>query len=246
MLLLPLHRWVWKNPHRRARKLLVFAETEADGGRDLARAAEVTTDPLLRRLYLRHSVDERRHAEMFRHHGETMLKALSVRRGGLDTNWFAPGERGLDDLVVERDNDPALLAFLHLSERAAAARFTIYRALLAGDPETQAVFTDVLRDEVFHMTYSKKQLERVSPRRHGLKLWAARLHRIWKAYLRVATAVAGVMGTLILSVQYFVVLPCFALVAKRAERRRLSGDSIRDAPGWTARTDRRRTLRTQY
>jgi hypothetical protein len=183
---------------------------------------------------------------MFRHRGETMLKALSVRRDGLDANWFAPGERGLDDLVVEADNDPALLAFLHLSERAAATRFAIYREVLAGDPETQAVFTGVLRDEVFHMSYTKKQLERVSPRRHGLKLWAARLHRIWKAYLRVATAVAGVMGTLILFVQYFVVLPCFALAAKRAERRRLTGDSLRDAPGWTARTDRPRTLRTQY
>jgi hypothetical protein len=48
MLLLPLHRWVWRDPHRCARKLLAFEETEADGGRDLARAAELTKDPLLR------------------------------------------------------------------------------------------------------------------------------------------------------------------------------------------------------
>ncbi len=45
------------------------------------------------------------------------------------------------------------------------------------------------------MSYSRRQLERVSPHRHGLKLWAARLHRIWKAYLRAAARVAGVMGT---------------------------------------------------
>ncbi len=62
----PIHRWVWRDVDRRARKLLRFAETEADGGRDLARAAELTDDPLLRRLFLRHALDEHRHAELFR------------------------------------------------------------------------------------------------------------------------------------------------------------------------------------
>lgn len=45
-----LHRYVWRDPARRARKLLDFAQTEADGGRDLVRAAELTPDPVLRRL----------------------------------------------------------------------------------------------------------------------------------------------------------------------------------------------------
>ena len=47
-----LHRWIWQDPERCARKLLTFAETEADGGRDLIRAAELTRDPLLRRLFI--------------------------------------------------------------------------------------------------------------------------------------------------------------------------------------------------
>ena len=42
--LLPLHRWVWQDAERRARKLLRFAETEADGGRDLSRADEAMTN----------------------------------------------------------------------------------------------------------------------------------------------------------------------------------------------------------
>ena len=49
-----LHWLVWRDPRRRARTLLRFAEVEADGGRDLVRAAEVTGDPLLRRLFLKH------------------------------------------------------------------------------------------------------------------------------------------------------------------------------------------------
>ncbi|MEO7110675.1 MAG: hypothetical protein ABI183_09575, partial [Polyangiaceae bacterium] len=77
-LLRPLHRWVWGDARRRGEKLLKFAKTEADGGRDIARAAERTTDALLRRLYLRHAMDEQRHANLFRTRGRAILQALDV------------------------------------------------------------------------------------------------------------------------------------------------------------------------
>ena len=51
-------------------------------------------------------------------------------------------------------------------------------------------------------------------------MWQARASRLWKRiYLRVAAAVAGVLGTAVLTVLYFVVLAPFAWLAKRAERR---------------------------
>jgi len=40
ILLRPLHSWIWLDTARRGRKLLRFAEIEADGGRDLVRAAK--------------------------------------------------------------------------------------------------------------------------------------------------------------------------------------------------------------
>ena len=61
-MLAPLHRWIWRNRQRRVHKLMRFGETETDGGRDILRAAELTPDPLLRRLYLEHAIDELRHA----------------------------------------------------------------------------------------------------------------------------------------------------------------------------------------
>src|SRR6202451_944043 len=70
--LAPLHRWVWRDVDRRARKLIHFAETEAEGGRHLAHAAELTSDPLLRRLFLRHALDEERHAALFRGRGQKL------------------------------------------------------------------------------------------------------------------------------------------------------------------------------
>jgi hypothetical protein len=227
--LAPLHRWVWRDADRRARKLLHFAETEAEGGRDLAHAAELTADPLLRRLFLRHALDEERHAALFRGRGQKLRHTRAAggqtggKPGGFDADWLAPGERGLDRLQVGQMSDPALLAFLHLSEKAAAERFALYGEMLEDDPETGAVFGDVLRDEVFHMTYTRTQLTRVAPARNRRALWRARAGRLWRAYLRFAGALAGLLGGVVLTVQYFLLLPWFAIAAKRAARRERRG-----------------------
>jgi hypothetical protein len=222
-LLAPVHRFVFRDADRRGRKLLAFAETEADGGRDLARAAELTPDALLRRLYLRHARDEQRHAELFRRRGRSILASLTTRGAGSLAGWISPGERGLDDLRVDDETDDSLLAFLHLSERAAASRFAVYESVLASDPETRRVFSDILRDEAFHMNYTRVQLERVCPKRYGLQLFWARASRLWKGYLRIATAIAGVLGGALLVLQYFLVLPIFAVLAKRAASREPEG-----------------------
>jgi rubrerythrin len=233
----PLHAWVWRDPVRRGQKLLRFSEVEADGGRDLARAAELTPDARLRELYLRHASDELRHAELFRQRGVALLTAVpNLARGGFRADWLTPGERGLDDVRVEKDGDAQLLAFLHLSEKAAAERFAIYEDVLCDD-ETRAVFTTVLRDEAFHMNYTHAQLKRIAPRRHGRALWLARLSRLWKGYLRIATAVAGVLGGVMLTIQYFLLLPPFALLARRAARR--------EVPGWT-RVPAPKALKSPY
>jgi hypothetical protein len=242
-LLRPLHRWVWSDARRRADKLLRFAATEADGGRDIARAAERTGDALLRRLFLRHAVDEDRHAKLFRARGRDILAGLSGDSRGdrFQANWLSPGERGLDDLAVDEEDDGPLLAFLHLSEKAAARRFAVYEEVLAADPTTRDVFRDVLKDEAFHMNYTLTQLKRVSPRKYGLRLWWARLSRLWKGYLRIATAIANVMGGIVLALQYFVILPLFALFAKNAAKR--------EPRGWVEAEGAQagqRSLRSQY
>ena len=120
---------------------------------------------------------------------------------------------GLDDLQVDKESDAQMLAFLHLSEKAAASRFTVYRDVLKDDPPTRAVFDEILHDETFHMNYTLVQLARVEPDQHRTRLWRARLSRVWKAYLRVAAGLAGVLGGALLTIQYFVILPPFAWLA---------------------------------
>ena len=236
-MLAPIHRWIWRDRERRVQKLLRFGETETDGGRDLLRAAEVTSDPLLRRLFLLHATDEQRHGQLFRRRAAALLQGSAPERG---TEWLASAGHGLDDLRVEDETDDTMLAFLHVAEKSAASRFTVYRDALASDPATQGVFTAILHDEMFHMNYTLTQLLRVAPQRHRSHLWRARLSRLWKAYLRLASAIAGVIGGLLLTIQYFVVLPLFAWVAKRA--------ASREPSGWAAVPPERNeaSLRRQY
>jgi hypothetical protein len=189
-------------------------------------------------------MDEQRHGDLFRERAKAILSSFPRRQSPFDARWLGEGERGLDDVVVEKHADAALLAFLHLSERDAARQFAVYCDVLGRDPETQALFTGILRDEVFHMTYSRSQLERVSQSGYRFRLWLARGQRFWRGYLRLAGAIAGTIGSLVLAVQYFVILPPFALAAKRAARRQGASDRLES--GWTSRTGAPRSLRTQY
>src|SRR5471032_3397329 len=212
-ILWPVHRWVWRDFDRRVRKLIAFSKVEGDGGRDILRAAELTPDQLLRRLYLEHAIDELRHADLFRQRGAALLQVRATRSKGLFNTTPLPGGHGLDDLAIEGEPDHRLLAFLHVAEKAAAGRFAIYRNVVDDDPATRAIFEEILRDEVFHMNYTYTQLARVRPASYRRQVWLARASRLWKRYLRVAVGVANLMGTAILTILYFVVLPPFAWLA---------------------------------
>jgi hypothetical protein len=231
-LLRPVHQWVWGDFDRRVRKLLAFADVETDGGRDILRAAELTPDPLLRRLYLEHAIDELHHGDLFRERGAALLRLRTTRSSTRFNGNPLPGGHGLDDLRIEGEPDHRLLAFLHVAEKAAAGRFTIYRQLVDDDPATRAIFEEILRDEVFHMNYTYTQLARVSPRSHRWQIWLARGSRLWKRYLRVAAVIAAFFGTAMILLLYFVVLPPFAWLARRAQ--------WREAPGWTPMSSSRR------
>jgi rubrerythrin len=222
-LLRPIHRWVWSDFDRRVRKLLAFGEVESDGGRDILRAAELTPDPLLRRLYLEHAIDELHHGDLFRQRGAALLRTRSTRLKTLFNGTPLPGGHGLDDLSVKDEPDHRLLAFLHIAEKAAAGRFTIYRELVDDDPQTREIFEEILRDEVFHMNYTYTQLARILPGSYRRQVWFARAKRLWQRYLRVAVAIATLMGNAILTILNFHALPLFAWLAKRAERRERLG-----------------------
>jgi len=232
----PVHQWVWSDVDRRLRKLLTFADVETDGGRDIVRAAEVTPDPLLRRLYLEHAIDELRHGVMFRERGAALFRARPSRGAVLFSGNPLPGGHGLDDLTIKGEPDYRLLAFLHVAEKAAAGRFEIYREVVDDDPATRAIFDEILRDEVFHMNYTYTQLARIRPQGYRRQVWQARASRLWKRYLRLAIVVASAISGMVLTLMYFVVLAPFAVLAKRAARREPGGWTPIAPPGSNSST----------
>jgi rubrerythrin len=222
-ILWPLHRWVWSDFDRRVRKLIAFSKVEGDGGRDILRAAELTPDPLLRRLYLEHAIDELRHADLFRQRGTALLQLRATRSTASFNSNPLPGGHGLDDLTIKGEPDYRLLAFLHVAEKAAASRFEIYRDVVDDDPSTRVIFEEILRDELFHMNYTYTQLARIRPQGYRRQVWQARASRLWKRYLRLAAAAASVISAVMLTLMYFILLAPFAWLAKRAERREPTG-----------------------
>ena len=61
LLLRLLAPFVWRNERKVAAKLDGFASTEAGSALDMLKAAELTDDPTLRRLFFRHAMDEAEH-----------------------------------------------------------------------------------------------------------------------------------------------------------------------------------------
>src|SRR5262249_35681630 len=115
-LLRPIHRWIWRDGERRVRKLLRFSQVERGGGQDILRAAATPPDPLLRRPYLAHAIDELHHSDLFRQRGAALLRALPDRARPTQA---ASGDGlglHLDDLRIEDEPDDTLLAFLHVAE----------------------------------------------------------------------------------------------------------------------------------
>src|SRR6185295_20271309 len=168
-------------------------------------------------------IDELHHADLFRQRSAALLRTRSARSSGLFNASPLPGGHGLDDLAIEGEPDYRLLAFLHVAEKAAAGRFAIYRDVVGDDPLTRAIFDRILRDEVFHMNYSYTQLARISPASYRRHIWRARASRLWKRYLRFAAVLACVFGSVMLTLQYFLLVPLFAWLAKRAEKREPAG-----------------------
>jgi hypothetical protein len=71
---------------------------------------------------------------------------------------------------------------------------------------------------VFHMNYTHTQLIRISPQAYRRQVWHARAKRLWNRYLRVAAGIAGLFGSTMLTAMYFLLLPPFAYLARRAAR----------------------------
>jgi len=202
--------WVWRGPHI-AKKLMGFSATEAGSARDMFLAAEAVDDPKLRNLFLRHALDEARHAEMF---------AAAARR--LSTSARAPAYEETHALPQNLFASMTLLEFLAFVERAERHGQRQFQALSTTlhDPALQDLFARVERDEQFHIAYAKAELERravvdgVSARRIRRRV---ALREAWRTWRAMGRKLGDKVARLVLGMAYVVGALLVAVFAKRED-----------------------------
>lgn len=101
-------QWSFRSPGRAARLLYGFARTEAQSQLELRQAARACSDERRRASYLRHALDESRHAQVFAEHAEELAR----RAGAVG---FARPSASSESLY-ERLGELRFLAFVHAGE----------------------------------------------------------------------------------------------------------------------------------
>jgi rubrerythrin len=232
-----LGSFVWRRRQRTVQTLLGFARTEAGGAVDIARAAAATTTPELRRHLLRHAADEARHAEMFRRRAREVFGSSNLplpESGGIDLAPAASAtERGrlslTDHGFLPSDcfaelGEVRYVAMLHLAELEAAEDFRIHRRLTQrSDPETSAVFADILHDERYHVAYTRAQLRSWEKQGRGREVRRARRAMRWVRlrirWTQLGQRVGDVLGYAMLGGVYLTLFAPFGLLATLLPRR---------------------------
>ena len=237
-------RAVWRDPVRTVLTLESFSRTEADGGADIGSAAGKVADEELRGHLLRHTEDEIRHAKLFADRATELRKTVTVppeleldadsdqydlSRGRAATEVDAHGffTAGLLDELGE----VAYVAMLHEAEKRAALLFQVHADLTTHDAGTNAVFEEILRDEKYHVAYTRTILDKWREGGRGREvdeaLSAAKAGRALSAWKRLGVRSAAGFSHVVLRVIYFTLMVPFGLAGRMS--RRIEGWQSTDA-----------------
>ncbi|MGH7819185.1 MAG: hypothetical protein ACREQ9_05380, partial [Candidatus Binatia bacterium] len=130
----------------------------------------------------------------------------------VDSHGFLSGDR-LDEV-----GEIAYVAMLHVAERRAAAMFRLHRDLTRDDPETNAIFDRVLKDEHYHVAYTGNYLKKWRREGRGKEvkesLSSARGSRFFGAWKRLGARAGAKFGRAVMWLAYFTIVLPFALLAR--------------------------------
>jgi hypothetical protein len=222
-LLAPL---AWRVPGHAARMLHGFACAEEGSRIDLLAAANLTASPARRALYLRHALDEGRHAGMFARRAAELSSGPrwgSARQESSSAPNPARGGRELgpvradSEQLFERLGEERFLAFVHLGEARAGAQFAAHIRMCRriGDTRSVALLEAISADEARHARYTGDLLVELSggEREARRAVRRAALWEAWRLWRRAGRWVAArVYGALMLVV--FVAMAPLALLVR--------------------------------
>lgn len=137
---------------RTARHLFGFALAEHESMLELRAAAALAASAERSALYLRHALDEERHATAFARHAQEICRAIDLPAFGHPRTGTAS--------LFERLGEVRFLAFVHLGEERGRSQFQAYQAFFAarGDDKLRALFAALIGDEREHERYTRELL----------------------------------------------------------------------------------------
>jgi hypothetical protein len=209
------NRFVWRRPAGSARKRHGFSCAERSSMLDLYAAARSTRSPERRARYLRHALDESRHATMF---------AARARELGAEAGLSSlPPPLGDPSALFERLGEVGFLAFVHLGERRGRRQFETYREHFreVGQDRMRALFDTILEDERRHEAYSRQLLVELAGGEAGARraLVRARAWEVWRGWRSAGRFVAERLFSALMLILFCALAPLGLLLRVAAPAR---------------------------
>jgi hypothetical protein len=109
------------------------------------------------------------------------------------------------ETLFERLGELEFLSFVYIAEEEAVEQFHVYQKLGLMDDTTAAMMKRILKDEAFHVSYSRAELERYRTEGRGeevkkamRRVWRRRLGERWLIFGNsIGDVVTGTMLTLL-------------------------------------------------
>ncbi len=225
-----LNPLVWRIPGHEARKLFRFALAEQGSRIDLHAAARLTVSPERRAAYVRHLLDETRHARIF------TRRSAELRAADGRTSFGFP--RADTEDLFEHLGEMRFLAFVHRGETKGCEQFEQYCDWFGrhGDQRTRGIFESILKDERRHMSYTRELLVELAGGETAARreIRSAMLWEAWRTWRRAGRFLAEKLY-FVAMVGFSILLTPFAVVVRLTRPVRT---------GWVA--NERAELRTPF
>ncbi len=194
---------VTRIPRHTARRMMNFARAELSSMLDLHEAAALCGNRERAAMYIRHALDESRHARMFSQRSAELRKQLGQAP--------PPPLFADTDHLFERLGEIGFLAFVHRGERRAHRQFVVHirQYKKNGDSKTAALLEAALADEQRHEAYTRELLLNLcgGEKQARAALRKAAAWEAWQFYRRAGRVIAGFVYTLLMSILYLALFP---------------------------------------
>jgi len=208
----------WRLPGWPVKLLTSFSQAERGSCYDMLAAVEQTERRDLRVRYFRHAMDESRHAGLFLKRAREMggmnrTQAVVADAGYLTDNGIVGGQT-----LIERMGERDFLAFVYVAESDAVEQFNVYLERELPDDDTAAMLQRILKDERFHVSYSRAALDHY--RKDGGEVAVTRAmrdvrwNRIKEGWLRFSVNMGHFVGNIWLTLMYVFMIGPFRLFAR--------------------------------